>query len=319
MSDASPETVRAGRPKWAAWAGFALGLALVIGAVVVVASNGEEARALAERLSHAHWAAVAFILLSPVLNWVLVSGCLLLLQRRHGPVGWGEMNALVGSAWLLNHLPMRAGMFGRIGYHKLVNGIRVRDSVESTVWSLVLAAVSGAMGLGLAFGVPRGSGAWVACWVLGGPVAVVGLMSGGAAALGRRNTGLILGALALRYADMALWAARYAVVFSVLGMVFTPVEIVAVTAVSQIAQLIPTFGGGLGVREWFVGLVAGALGLSFDDALAGDLVNRAAETMVVIPLGLVCGAWVARSLARFRRERGGAEGAGETPGGGVTA
>lgn len=293
------------RPRWVGWAGFVLGVLLLGGAAAVVFSDPARFAALFERLRGAPAWAVVFLLVSPLLNWLLVSACLWMLLRRHGRVGLGEMNALVGSAWLLNHLPMRPGLIGRVGYHKIVNGIRVRDAVESTLWSLGLAGVSGAMGLSLAFLVPDGSGVAAMGLVLAGPVVVLGLAATGARAVGRGSSGMVraawmLGALAVRYADMAVWAARYAVVFWVMGAELTPVQIVMVTAVSQFAQLVPIAGGGMGLREWLVGLTAGSLAQAFDAALAGDLVNRAAETLLVVPVGLICGAVVARRLARFR-------------------
>lgn len=300
----SDDTASRGRPAWVGWAGFGLAVVLLAGAAWVVVSNPRTFSDLFDRLADAPWWAVALILVGPVLNWLLISSCLWMLMRRHGPLGWGEMNALVGSAWLLNHLPMRPGLIGRVGYHKLVNGIRVRDSVESTVWSLVLAAVSGVMGLALAFSVPPGSGALTVGLVLMGPAVVVGV--GGAAARwsGRVRWAWLLGALALRYADVALWAARYAVVFWVMGVELTPVQIVLITGVSQLAQLVPIAGGGMGLREWLVGLTAGSMAQAFDAALAGDLINRAAETLIVVPLGLVCGAAVARRVKRHRASGG---------------
>ncbi len=306
---------RRGRPRWVAWAGFALGLGLLIGAVVMVAARQPHAwRELLDRLAEAPLWAGAFILVSPVLNWLLVSSCLWMLLRRHGRLGWGEMNAVVGSAWLLNHLPMRPGLIGRVGYHKLVNGIRVRDAVESTVWSLVLAAVSGAMGLTLAFAIPAGSGAAVAAAALSGPIVVVGLLAVVAGVSGRGRWAWLLGALSLRYADMALWAARYAVVFMVMGLEVGPVQIIVVTGVSQVAQLVPIAGGGLGLREWLVAITAGAAAGSmegaFDAALAGDLVNRAAETLAVIPIGLIGSVMVARTVARVRKSANGCPDAG---------
>jgi hypothetical protein len=300
---------RAKRPRWVGWAGFILGVLLLGGAAAVVFSDPTRFADLFERLRGAPLWAVAFLFASPLLNWLLVSACLWMLLRRHGRVGLGEMNALVGSAWLLNHLPMRPGLIGRVGYHKIVNGIRVRDAVESTLWSLGLAGVAGAMALALAMLVPEGSGAAAMAVVLAGPVAVLGLIGTGARVAGRGSPGMVraawmLGALAVRYADMAVWAARYAVVFWVMGAELTPVQIVMVTAVSQFAQLVPIAGGGMGLREWLVGLTAGSLAQAFDAALAGDLVNRAAETLLVVPVGLICGAVVARRLARFRAAAG---------------
>lgn len=298
---------RARRPRWVGWVGFILGVLLLGGAAAVVFSDPSRFADLFERLRGAPAWAVVFLFASPLLNWLLVSACLWMLLRRHGRVGLGEMNALVGSAWLLNHLPMRPGLIGRVGYHKIVNGIRVRDAVESTLWSLGLAGIAGAMGLSLAFLLPSGSGTGAMAVVLGGPVAVLSglaigarFVGGAGGSGGMARAAWMLGALATRYADMAVWAARYAVVFWVMGAELTPVQIVMVTAVSQFAQLVPIAGGGMGLREWLVGLTAGSLAQAFDAALAGDLVNRAAETLLVVPVGLISGAVVARRLARFR-------------------
>ncbi|MCC5823174.1 MAG: hypothetical protein LAT64_09775 [Phycisphaerales bacterium] len=291
---------RKGRPRWVGWAGFILGVLLLIGAGVVLFSDPERFRDLIERLRGAPWWAVAFIMAGPVFNWLLVSACLWMLLRRHGRLGLGEMNALVGSAWLLNHLPMRPGLIGRVGYHKLVNGIRVRDAIESTLWSLGLAGLAGVMAFTLAWMMPAGAGVTTVVLVLAGPVGVVGVLAALARAAGWTNAFWLLGALAVRYADMGIWAARYAVVFWVMGVEVTPVQVVMVTAVSQVAQLVPIAGGGMGLREWLVGLTAGSLFQAFDAALAGDLINRAVETLIVVPVGLISGAVVARRIARFR-------------------
>lgn len=301
---------RKARPRWVGWVGFVLGVLLLGGACFVLLSDPQRLADLTDRLRGAPWWAVVFILLSPAANWTLVSACLWMLLRRHGRLGLGEMHALVGSAWLLNHLPLRPGLIGRVGYHKLVNGIRVRDAVEATVWSLGLAGVAGVMGLTLAFSVPPGSGGTVIGLVLAGPVCVVTGLALLCRSLGRTGPAWLLGALAARYADMAVWAVRYAVVFWVMGVEMSPVQIVLVTAASQLAQLVPIAGGGMGLREWVVGLTAGSLADAFDAALAGDLINRGAETIMVVPVGLVCGAVVARRVARFRAGTGGGEVAG---------
>lgn len=319
MNEAAGEPAKRAGGRWLAWSGFGLGLMLLGGAVWMLLHRDPGAMlALIDRLRDAPWWAVVAIVLGPVLNWLLVSGCLWMLLRRHGRLGWGEMNALVGSAWLLNHLPMRPGLIGRVGYHKLVNGIRVRDAVESTAWSLGLAGVAGLMGLGLAFAMPAGSGLLLAFTVLAGPVLVVGALGVGCGMLGSTNSAWLLGSLALRYADLGVWAARYAVVFWLMGLEVSPVQIIVVTGVSQVAQLVPIAGGGLGLREWMVAIAAGwfadkgaavdtgatALAGAFDSALAADLINRAAETLVVIPVGLLGGWMVARKVRRFQGARG---------------
>lgn len=317
MTAAAGEPTKPPRSRWFAWVGFAFGVALLGGAIWLIMHRDPGAlHDLFARLREAPWWVGVLIVVGPVINWVFVSSCLWMLLRRHGPLGWGEMNAVVGSAWLLNHLPMRPGLIGRVGYHKLVNGIRVRDAIESTAWSLGLAAVAGLMGLTLAFAMPSDAGLAQAVFILTVPVGVLAVLAGASAALGRANPAWLLGSLAARYADLATWAARYAVVFWVMGLEISPVQIIVVTGVSQVAQLVPIAGGGLGLREWLVAIAAGwfvdpaaaadqaGITNAFDSALGADLVNRAAETLVVIPVGLI-GSWlVARRVRRVRGERG---------------
>lgn len=304
MSEPAFERDSSIRSRWLAWCGFVLGALLLVAAIVTLLKGDAVAfREAFDRVREAPLWAVAVIALGPVINWLLISGCLCLLLRRHGHVGWGEMNALVGSAWLINHLPMRPGLIGRVGYHKAINGIRVRDAIESTVWSISLAAVAGVIAIGLAFALPADAGGLSAGCVIGGPVIVVGLLAFGCRFAGRRRFALLLGAFVLRYADLGLWAIRYAVVFWVLGMEVGPMEIVLVTGVSQVAQLVPIAGGGLGLREWAVAITAGSLGSAFDAALASDLLNRVFETIAVIPVGVIGSVIVAKRVAAVRRER----------------
>lgn len=295
MSEPTTSTPR--KPSAVRRVGFVLGVVLLCAAAVYLVANPSELRAFAERIRHAPAWAVLIVLLGPVLNWVFVSQCLWALNRRHGVVGRAEMLALVGSAWLLNHLPMRPGLVGRIGYHAKVNNIRVRDSVEASVWSLVHAVIANVLGLGLALLVQPGAGLGRLTLILSIPILVL-IIAAMLAETKSDQLGLMVRGLMWRYADLLVWMLRYAAAFAMLGIEITPVQIVLITAVSQVAQVIPITGGGIGFREWGVGLAAtmsgGAQGIDMRTAVGADLINRVAETMIVIPLGLVCTAIVTR-------------------------
>lgn len=295
MSEPTTSTPR--KPSAVRRVGFVLGVVLLCAAAVYLVANPSELRAFAERIRHAPAWAVLIVLLGPVLNWVFVSQCLWALNRRHGVVGRAEMLALVGSAWLLNHLPMRPGLVGRIGYHAKVNNIRVRDSVEASIWSLVHAVIANVLGLGLALLVQPGAGLGRLTLILSIPILVL-IIAAMLAETKSEQLGLMLRGLMWRYADLLVWMLRYAAAFAMLGIEITPVQIVLITAVSQVAQVIPITGGGIGFREWGVGLAAtmsgGAQGIDMRTAVGADLINRVAETMIVIPLGLVCTAIVTR-------------------------
>ena len=111
---------------------------------------------------------------------------------------------------------------------------------------------------------------------------------------------LLAAAMFLRYLDIVVWIARYALLFALLDAPLTLADAVLVTAASQVAQLIPFVGNGLGAREWGVGLVGAAKGATTAVALTADLLNRASEVVLAVPLGLLATALVTRRLARFR-------------------
>ncbi|MCB1281548.1 MAG: hypothetical protein KDB18_08490, partial [Salinibacterium sp.] len=104
-----------------------------------------------------------------------------------------------------------------------------------------------------------------------------------------------------RWGDMLLWAARYAVVFILVGEPVTWARATQFALISQIALVIPLVGNGLGLREWAIGAFAGrgsgepqSLAQSAAVGVTADLVNRAAELIVLVPLGALAGVLLAR-------------------------
>jgi hypothetical protein len=283
--------------RWKGWIGFVLGLSLLIAGAVVISASPGMIDQLWTNLRHAPLWTVTVIISGPFVSWILVGMCLHMLLTRHGRVGRIEMLMLVGSAWLLNHLPMRPGLVGRVGYHKVVNNIRVRDAVEATVWALVFSAVSNVLVVGLVLLMPTDISTTGLVGVLCAPAVVFGFL-GAIIAIGSTKPGLLLGAFAVRYCDVLVWVVRYAAVFAALGLETSAVQVAFIAAASQFAQLIPITGGGLGFREWGVGITARQGGHAMEAAIGADLINRAIETLWVLPIGFYSTWWVARSLRR---------------------
>lgn len=279
--------------------GFALGLTLVGAAIFAVARSGTDLGDAYEKVRHAPVWVLVFLALVPAMSWVATSGALWALTRRFGDVAPAEMGALVGSAWLLNYLPLKPGLVGRLAYHKRVNNIPVKHSVRVLVDSVILTTTSSAFVLALALllrevAMPLG---WQVAIVLA-PAAALAL----ACTLrppGERHGWVLLAAL-FRYLDVLVWIARYAAVFYALDDPIGLPEAVLVASASQLAIAVPLTGNGLGVREWAVGLTVGATGGGIQLALAADLINRAAELLVAVPIGLLGARWVARRHASRR-------------------
>lgn len=287
-------------------AGFVVGVVLLLAAVWVAVSRGVSTGGIRGAITGAPPWLVAAALLLPVFNWLIASLSLWVQTSRYGRVGLGEMTMLVGAAWLLNYLPLRPGMFGRIAYHRTVNRIHVGDSVRALVVGMACGAAAVGCALAAAWLTPASApaGRWVLALAPGPALALT------AAVAARGGAVSWLAAIFLvRCADIAIWTLRYWVVFRLVGSPIGPAQAIAVASVSQLALNVPLFGNGLGLREWSVGLAAAHLPEAWMNgvpratvpaAISADLVNRAIEVAVAVPVGLACSALV---LRRSRRRR----------------
>jgi hypothetical protein len=286
-------------------AGFALGVLLLVAAGWAVVSQGAALEQTREAIRGASVWLIVGALLLPVLNWLVISASFWIMMRRYGRIGYREMAWLIGAAWLLNYLPLRAGMIGRIAYHKTVNNIRVADSLRVTVYGLIFGGVS-LLILLLAAAVLAARGPWP-LWA--GILSVPALLAATAAlVIASRGSSAwwLPAAFGFRYLDTMIWTLRYAVVFALVGATIDFSGAVIISAVSQAAILVPIVPNGLGLREWAVGLTAAALPPSLVTAegqvmtaigMAADLANRAAELLVAIPVGLLATWHLARRSA----------------------
>lgn len=305
---------------------FAVGLALVLAAAWAAGRDPQGAARAMESLKQAPAQLVVLAALLPVLSWVFTTMCFWTLTRRHGSVGVGEMSALMGSSWLLNFLPLKPGLVGRIAYHKTINGISIKGSLEVLASAIACGAGSILTALGVSVvlrDVSAHSAMTLALFLIPVPVFlalawVVRRIS--PAHVGAKGARLV--ALSWRYCDLLTWAARYLVAFELVGRPITPGQAVAVAAVSQAATLLPLIGNGLGLREWAVGLVGSALPAWFVGAsgnpavaqgLSADLVNRVFELGIAIPIGVASTVWISARLKRLGRDP--ETGLAEAPGG----
>ncbi|MBC7834074.1 MAG: hypothetical protein H7Y88_03115 [Phycisphaerales bacterium] len=290
---------------------FIVGLLLLIAALWAVSGQRDAMHAAIAAARSAPWPLVVAVLMLPLANYLVISLMFWALTRRYAPVRLTEMFALIGSSWLLNYLPMRPGMVGRIAYHKAVHGIRVRDSARILLWSLGATVFAAIIVLGIVLAI---AGA--------GPVRLMGV----AVALAV-PTGIYLRwrtapdpwiAVSLRLADMCVWTVRYVAAFALIGHRLDPLSAVVIAAASQAAMVVPI---QLGVREWIVGVVSAGLpgvlasihgvglagengapatgvlsgmggggvaaGAALAPGLMAEIANRCAELVWAIPIGTV--------------------------------
>jgi len=311
---------------------YAIGLAMLVAAIWMVAANHDAVDSAWDHARSAHPLVILAAVTLPVANVVAIAFSFWLLNKKYAEVSFRETFALIASAWLLNFLPMRPGMVGRIAYHKRYHGIDVRSSAAVLGINMILTGISVGILLLLVVGKvlldrsgnwPGSGGAilniaiefershpWL-IWLptLSMPCIVLGVGAWLMHAAGTARWRLVA-TLASRYLDMLIWVGRYAVVFELVGRPLGIPEAVAVAVVSQMAQIIPLAGNGLGLREWSVGLTVGVLPSGVGSGrgpdpmgLAGDLVNRGAEFIAAAPVGLASLGWLAlRGRVRLQTE-----------------
>lgn len=330
--DATPAI--AARKAWPRVLGYCISLLLLAWAVYLAMGQRASLEHAAQAAQSGRGWLFALLLALPLLNWVFTSAVFWVLMlpprgdadaRSFTPVRFVEMQMLIGSAWLLNYLPLRAGMVGRIAYHARVNHIPVAHSIRAVIGSLAANAAAVALLV---------LGAWIvltttksSIWVAGALLAPSLFAALAAISLNALTPRLrvwvpaflsvhseyawrIAAATSLRSLDMLIWLARYMVAFELAGRPLSLGEGVAFTAVSQLAMVVPWGGGGLGLREWGVGVLGPAMpawarggteAMTQGQGLAGDLLNRAAELAVALPVGVVCTLWATRRMASAGR------------------
>lgn len=300
-------------PTWArarVLIGSIVGLSLFVAALIVLAKEGVKLADVWARLRATPTPLLLLACTLPLANWLTMCACFWVLMRRDAtraapaaprPLTSASMVPILGLTWLLNYLPMRPGLFGRLAFHRAVNGIPLGASIQAVVANLIagasaIALTAIAVALAASALVPH-SNAWIIIPAI--PTLALLFISRFASA---RVQPLLL-ATAIRQADLFIWAARYLVVFAIIHEPITLPAALAAAAASQAVSVIPFSGNGLGLREWVVGLLMPVLpaallasSLTREHALTADVLNRAAETLAVLPVGLVSALIITRWL-----------------------
>ncbi|MSR29568.1 MAG: hypothetical protein EXS03_08355 [Phycisphaerales bacterium] len=278
--------------------GFILGILLVVAALAAIVRSAPAIEHLKTALAQPAWQCVAAALVAALANVVLSGGLFYALMRRHGIVGFLQMQRLVAASTLLNYAPLRPGLVGRIAYQQAVCGIPVRRSVLAVVeaaaicgWSIVWLALS-AVCVGWLGSRQIGS------VMLGAPILL------GLACVVRGDPWWKAYAEAAfwRWLDALAWIVRYWAVFSLVGVELSLEGAATAACIGLLAGMVPFVGSGLGIREWAIGLAGPALAAwPTDMGLAADLINRAVDLVIVVPLGLVSLPRCLQELRTFAR------------------
>ncbi len=270
--------------------GTIVGVLLVCAAIVAIWRNQAIGESLARAAHNPDWMALAAIITAIIANQVLTSGVFWMLMRRHGRIGFQEMNELVATSTLGNYVPMQAGSIGRMAYHRTVNGIPVRTSLVVILQAMSATAVA-TCAVGAVAVLAAGAGApwWAAILV---PVIWLPL----AIDTSWRPFAIVM---VLRSVEVLVWAVHAWAAFRLSGWQIEPATAIGAALVASAANLVPFIGNGLGIREWSVALAAPLIGgYERDAGLAAELAGRTVDVVVAIPLGMIAfGALIKRTRA----------------------
>ena len=305
------EPDRAARRAWVRWGSRVFGLLLLVAAVLTISRNRLGLAQAWDAMRTAPLWLIASLVLAPLVNILVVAMSFWLLTDAEGRVGRREMIALITSAWLLNQLlPLSPGLFGRVAYHKAVNGIPVRRTLAATLQVIACSFVAIAVLMATVLAAApfcRSQGSLAACSFA--PLVVFGVAALALTAFGPARlwgfTGVPVwrypACVGLRYIDLLVWVARYALVFAAIGQAVSWDRATIVGAASEVAMLLPV---QYGPRQWVVALVNARLqgqpGLSVADLTPGllaDVLTAAVEAAVSVPLGIAATLWLRRRLA----------------------
>ncbi len=276
-------------PSWR-WVGTWIGVALFIAAGVVVFRQRQELAEAWNHLRNPSPVVLATALAGVIANLIFSGVLFSVLMRRFGRVGLLEMQGLISAASLLNYLPLRPGMFGRIEYHRAVNRIRARDSLRTIIESMVLSVVTAAGMAGLVLASHLADGSAVLMVGVGVGLLILGTMV--------PSVRLPAVAALIKTGELLVWSVRYWAVFQLVGVSLSVDSAIVMACCAVGISTIPLAGNGLGLREWLVGLLASALAnVSLEQGVAADLVHRALEIAAVAPLGALSFIWVLRRRA----------------------
>lgn len=263
--------------------GFVVGLALLGAAIAAIVRSAPTLDQLRAVIARPDGWLIAWAIAATIGNLLGASGMFYALVAPFGRITFLEMGKLIAASSVLNYLPMRPGLVGRVVHQELVNAIPMRRSVLSIVEAAVICAVT-VLWLALAVAMIRLTSARA----VGAIIAALPIFCGLAFLipehlLWRR----FLQAIFWRWIDLLSWAVRYAVVFAMLGVELSPESAATAACISAAANMIPFLGNGLGVREWAIGLAGPAFATwTTDTGLAAELINRCLDLVVVVPLGI---------------------------------
>ncbi len=279
------------------WAGYTLGAALLIACIVMALRGGDW-----QRLAEVEPSTFGWLILLVVLSLFFSTNVFSLLTIPYAPeekpVPWIVMLALISASTLLNYLPLRPGLIGRAAFLKKYYDIAYRSSVRILLIAITISATiyGSIFALGLRHHCPD----FLITLLLAGAF-ILALLGAGMHVLhllvrkrfrAATHMWYLTGVAIHRFSEVAIATIRLMIVFHLLDVDIYFSHAAILATCGMFITLVGITPNGLGLREWLYGLIA-ASGFFGGDVEGGlrlglqvALIDRAAESLVVIPSGL---------------------------------
>jgi len=291
--------------------GFLLGAALLGWCIWIAVDQGDWSRVGAAEprlvLGLAGFT-LASLLANAVIFWVVIQ------PVKH--VRLRDMTWLIFVTGLLNYAPIRVGLVARVVYHLRVDRLK---ALEIAAWFAAI-GVTLLIALAALFSatIVRPEADWLWLTFVLAQISIMAVVlrvlmrhplwathGRGIDRMLRSHT-VLWGAIGLRLIDVAALTGRMWCAAAIMGLAFTPSQIVILSIASLSFSLIPL--GRIGYREAGVAFVAGLLAAGEVTAASLDaqmiqlaLIESAGEAIVFIPLGLAALPWYWKRMAKSTR------------------
>ncbi|NOG52942.1 MAG: hypothetical protein HND57_01200 [Planctomycetes bacterium] len=283
--------------------GFAIGLAVLIWCINNARRSGN-----LEVLNSAGWRDVLPLIGCTCISFIANGAIFWALIRPVQSLGLIDLQLVNCVVNLLNYAPVRLGLITRLAYHRRVDGLSYLMLVAwyaafALLYFVMLGCLIAASVLrpqfdviwcGIFFGLLIIAGA--AVWYVSQHHLITSRLRGADRLLAYPMTMAL--AMGLRLIDVAAYVGRLHYSFELLETKISLHDTITLALISMVGNLSPV--GALGIREGAVAYFGPTLTSPdlADQVNAAILIDRAAEAVVFVPLGLIAVCWMIAVLRR---------------------